>query len=178
MTAHHRTRATREPRRMNPLLSSLLAFAAAALTPAILFLAAGALAYTWRSPYAWLVVVVAAAHVLVLGILAAVVLARFKAMTWWSCPAMAFLLGCLPVGILTWPLRHSAGFSASHWQGGRMVDTVVDGVPTLAGWLNWLAGMGLMGALGASGGLAFWFAWRCGMRAKGPASASVQPPAP
>lgn len=41
-----------------------------------------------------------------------------------------------------------------------MVQTVVDGVPTLAGWLSYANAVAGMGAFGTVGGLAFWVVWR------------------
>jgi hypothetical protein len=36
----------------------------------------------------------------------------------------------------------------------------VNGVPTLAGWLDYVWGIGTYAVLGALGGLTFWFIWR------------------
>lgn len=62
-----------------------------------------------------------------------------------------FVIGSVPVGIFTWPYS-GAGFSSSV----SGVAMIVDGVPTLAGWLRYLEGVGLFGGLGAAGGLGFW----------------------
>ena len=67
--------------------------------------------------------------------------------------ASAFLVGAIPVGILTWPLNFP---SLKGTASINAVMTIVDGVPTLAGWLAYLEGLGTFGAFGATGGLAFW----------------------
>jgi hypothetical protein len=43
---------------------------------------------------------------------------------------------------------------------GKAVQTMVNGVVTGAGWLDYARGIGLYAALGAIGGLAFWLIWR------------------
>jgi hypothetical protein len=40
------------------------------------------------------------------------------------------------------------------------VQTMIEGVPTLAGWLQYLEGVFFFGACGACGGLFFWFSLR------------------
>jgi len=37
---------------------------------------------------------------------------------------------------------------------------MIDGVPTMAGWVQYLAGVGQMGALGVVGAFAFWLVQR------------------
>lgn len=41
-----------------------------------------------------------------------------------------------------------------------MVSTMIDGVPTMAGWVIYMTGTATMGAFGGFGGFAFWLVWR------------------
>jgi hypothetical protein len=41
-----------------------------------------------------------------------------------------------------------------------MVATVINGVPTKEGWIEYAQGIAAMGGYGALGGAAFWFVWR------------------
>src|SRR3954447_10000190 len=50
---------------------------------------------------------VSAAHVLILGIPAYVLLRKLNAIRWWSTTAVGFILAAIPLGVLTWPLRYS-----------------------------------------------------------------------
>jgi hypothetical protein len=69
----------------------------------------------------------------------------------------AFLIAALPGGLLAWPMNPSLKTTASV----DGVATIVDGVPTLAGWLSYLKLLGIAGSLGAVGGLVFWLTLRC-----------------
>jgi hypothetical protein len=68
----------------------------------------------------------------------------------------AALIGAVPGGVLTWPLRPSSRTTAS--VGG--VPTIIDGVPTFAGWLGYLELLAMLGGLGAVGGLVIWLTLR------------------
>jgi hypothetical protein len=69
----------------------------------------------------------------------------------------AFLIGALPGGLLTWPMNPSLKTT----EAVDGVATIVDGVPTLAGWLSYLKLLGIAGSLGAIGGFVFWLTLRC-----------------
>lgn len=70
--------------------------------------------------------------------------------------AGAFLIGATPVGLVAWPISLSSRTTASV----DGVATIIDGVPTLAGWLGYLKLLGMFGGLGAVGGLVFWLTLR------------------
>lgn len=70
--------------------------------------------------------------------------------------AGAFIIGIIPGGLLTWPMNLSLRTSSSV----DGVATVVNGIPTLAGWLGYLKLLGVIGSLGAIGGLVFWLTLR------------------
>jgi hypothetical protein len=68
----------------------------------------------------------------------------------------AFLIGAIPLGILTLPFGGSASVDG--------IPTIVNGVPTFAGWLSYMRSLAIAGALGASGGFVFWVTLRyCGV---------------
>jgi hypothetical protein len=105
---------------------------------------------------------VSAAHVLVLGVPTFLALNWRNAIRWWSSLLAGLVLGAIPLGIAWWPLDYSGlKSSASHSSfGGKMVYTMIDGVPTLAGWIEYLVSVAAMGLLGALGGISFWLVWR------------------
>ncbi|MGK9171218.1 hypothetical protein KXR53_33315 [Inquilinus limosus] len=70
--------------------------------------------------------------------------------------ATGFLIGAIPAGILTWPIRPSSRSTMTV----NGVVTMVDGVPTLAGWIEYLRFLGVAGSFGALGALAFWLVLR------------------
>jgi hypothetical protein len=103
--------------------------------------------------------VIAAGHVLVLGLPGFLALRKLNAIRWWSTVGTGFLLGCIPIAVWAWPLKYP-GLSSSHWDGEKMVQTMVDGVPTVQGWLSYVEGVLYMGIFGAISGLGFWLIWR------------------
>jgi hypothetical protein len=83
---------------------------------------------------------------------------QFKA---WTICLLGFFFGCLPMSIWSWPLKASLrGASDSHWDGEKIVNSMIDGSPTLVGWVSYGEGVLSMGALGALSGAVFWLAWR------------------
>lgn len=153
-------------------MRNVFAFLAAAIAPAALILvpyvldlvvtgAADSDPYAWErfNRIAFLVAGTSFLYVVVLGIPAFLLLRWGKAIYWWSATAVGFLLGCVPVAFSLWPADADLQTRASHWDGEKMVQTVVDGVPTLAGWVSYAKSVVLMGAFGAVGGLAFWLIW-------------------
>ncbi|MGN6229474.1 MAG: hypothetical protein ACTHNM_18760 [Dyella sp.] len=111
-------------------------------------------------PYIWirtghfliLCALISAAFVLVLGIPAYLLLRWRKAVRWWSTIASGFVLGAVPVAVFSWPLRFSQGASATV----DGVPTLVNGAPTLAGWLQYLESVAFFGACGAAAATTFW----------------------
>jgi hypothetical protein len=150
----------------------LMALFAAALAASVCFLLALALqklsaGQLQHLPADYLMRVVvftletAVAHALLLGMPLFLGLYRLKWLKWWSCTLAGLLIAAIPIAIRSWPLRHAApNVSAMVMRGGKMVQTMVNGVPTLAGWLDYGWGILTYAALGALGGLSFWLIWR------------------
>lgn len=115
--------------------------------------------YIWVRTRGWLFLclAVSAAYVIVLGLPTFLVLKKLKAVHWWSTIGVGFLLAAVPPAIFTWPLRYSELHTSASVNG---VQTMIDGTPTIAGWLHYLYGFSFMGACGAVGALAFWLVWR------------------
>jgi hypothetical protein len=162
-----------------------LAFLAAVLAPVCLMTAG----YLWDQiatfkpddPYIWvrtghfliLCALISAAYVIVLGVPTYVVLRSCNAIRWWSTLASGFVLGAAPVAVLSWPLSGSPGASASI----DGVRTLVNGIPTFAGWLQYLESAAFFGACGAAAATAFWLVARRPNRsfeADGSAAAQLQ----
>ncbi|MBU2984905.1 hypothetical protein KO528_06065 [Saccharophagus degradans] len=112
-------------------------------------------------PYIWvrtrgfltLTAAISASFVMILGLPAYLLLRYFNKISWWSTFLSGFSLGAVPAGIFTWPLRYASAGSYSSVNG---VETMVDGVPTIAGWVQFIEGVLFFGGLGFIAALAFW----------------------
>ena len=95
-------------------------------------------------------------HAVILGLPIALF---YRARRWTRLSATlvgAFLIGAIPLGVLTLPFGGSASVDG--------IPTIVNGVPTLAGWLGYLQSLAMAGAFGATGGFVFWLTLRsCGV---------------
>jgi hypothetical protein len=150
-------------------MRTVASFLAAILTPA--FLLTGWYLYgqfaTFESddPYIWVrtrgfllyCLSVATAYVVILGIPTYLLLRRFNAIRWWSTIGAGFVLGSISVAILTWPLRYPELRTSASVDG---VQTMIDGTPTVAGWLQYGSTVAFFGACGTIAALAFWVAYR------------------
>lgn len=99
-------------------------------------------------------------HVLALGLPFIWILKRVNRLNVWSATATGFLLGCVPMGIWSWPYDNYKS-SYRYWNGHAMVDAKIDGVPTLVGWIDYLQSVTFMGAFGVIAALAFWWTLKC-----------------
>lgn len=96
---------------------------------------------------------VSGAYVVALGIPTYLLLRKLNAIRWWSTIGAGFVLGAVPVAILTWPLRYAELRTSATING---VQTMIDGTPTMAGWIQYISGALFVGACGAVGAFAFW----------------------
>ncbi|WP_158756449.1 hypothetical protein [Dyella sp. S184] len=161
-------------------MKTTLAFLAAILVPVGLITGW----YLWEQfatfkpndPYIWvrtgnflcLCALISVAYVLVLGLPTYVLLRWRNAVRCWSTIASGFVLGAFPVAVLSWPLRFSGGASATI----DGVPTLVNGIPTFAGWLQYLELVAFMGACGVASAAAF------SLIARRPNSSSKRTPKP
>jgi len=103
----------------------------------------------------------AVTHAVLLGTPLFFALHRLNWLRAWSCPLAGLVLASLPKAIQSWPLRLAQPHvSVSMRLGDKMVQTVVNGVVTPAGWLEYARVIGIYAVLGAIGGLVFWLIWR------------------
>lgn len=72
-----------------------------------------------------------------------------------SCALGGFLIGAVPFGALTFVSMMGVQHASS---GGKPI--VINGVPTLAGWIEFASNAGSVGLFGLGGGLTFWIAMR------------------
>jgi hypothetical protein len=72
-----------------------------------------------------------------------------------SCVVSGFAVGAVPAGVLTWPIQHPELRMSASVDG---VPTIINGVITAAGWVNYVKPLIYFGSFGALGGFAFWVA--------------------
>ncbi len=108
----------------------------------------------------WLMIfIVALLHAVILGLPAYFFARRFHLTFWWVSIAFGFVIGLVPFAVAFWPMTHiHAGYRA--WDGNEMVDYLIDGTPTKAGWINYLYQSSAMGAVGMLSGFVAWLVWR------------------
>lgn len=95
-------------------------------------------------------------HALILGLPVALL---YRAKRWHRLDVTVvtgFLIGVVPIGAFSWPVTNSSNSTVRF--NGTLLS--VDGVPTLAGWLEFLCSLGMLGNLGAVGALVFWLTLR------------------
>lgn len=143
----------------------MLAFVAAALAPvcamALWYLYGGFVAhdagdsYIWvrTSHFAFLCLIVSMVAVMALGTPAYLILRGRPTLRWWGAWLAGFFLAAIPFGLLTFPGLTPNPGQFMEVEGVKMV---VDGVPTLAGWLGYLKSVAFFGACGTLSAAAFW----------------------
>jgi hypothetical protein len=99
--------------------------------------------------------IVTVAHALVLGLPLFLFLLSIRHVGVVTCALGGFLVGAVPFGVLA--LTSMIGLQSASTDGKA---TVINGVPTLAGWIEYAQGVGFVGLFGIAGGLAFWIALR------------------
>lgn len=147
-----------------------LAFLAACVVPALcIVIPYGIDTLKLNDGYGWLriqnfgltALFISSCHVILLGVPLLMFMNVKKMVFWWSSILAGFVLGCIPMAFWTWPLRYADGTKYSRqWDGEKMVDHIVDGVVTSAGWQAYIEAVAFIGVFGAIGGLAFWVVFR------------------
>ncbi len=99
---------------------------------------------------------VAIAHAVLLGLPLFLLVRRMRPRVGIAvCALGGFVVVAMPFGVLALLSMFSVQTASSDGQ-----PTVVNGVPTLAGWVQYIRTVGLAGLLGLVGGLTFWAAMR------------------
>jgi hypothetical protein len=127
----------------------------AALVPALYF---GVPGLSFRAGL--LAFVVASIWVVLLGLPTFLIFKHRGLVRWWSAAVAGFLLGAVPMALVSWPFSPGSGSGYSAWDGHQTVEYVVNGVPTHAGWVQYILGSGGMGLMGAASAFMFWVVWR------------------
>jgi len=108
------------------------------------------------APY---IFIVATGHALALGLPVFLWLRRRGKANGWTSALAGFVIGCLPMSVFGFPSRSQINYSYSANMWGRLRELVVEGAPTLWGWVSYAESLATFGACGAAAGLAFWLAW-------------------
>src|SRR5271166_3932005 len=139
-----------------------IAFAAIVFLPAVLL---GATLTVPRADdakvFIFLVLVVASAHILLLGVPGFLLLRRMNRLDTRRIAWLGFAAGTLPLAIVSWPLAHDyPGYSEwANWY-GRAVTLIDHGTTTFFGWLIYIVRIVAFGLLGVLGSLIFWHVWK------------------
>lgn len=136
---------------MRQFVGILCAAVIAALVPSIYFGASGAGSLAFVIAFLWIVL---------LGLPAFFILQHHGLIRWWSAVVSGFVLGAVPMALVSWPYRPGLDSGYSAWDGHKMVDYIVHGVPTHAGWAQYFVSSGGMGLMGAASAAMFWVVWR------------------
>lgn len=105
------------------------------------------------------VVLVAVAHLLLLGLPSFWALSKAGKATTINVALIGFAIGGVGIAFFAWPTSSSGSSYSASWH-GSFTALVVDGKPTIAGWFNYLEGVALFGLHGLLGALAFLVVWR------------------
>lgn len=150
---------------MRSLIHHIIALSVCIFVPALLFIGYYLIGSVSTSSYEslqrqWLdmllvISYVAALHALILGMPLYLLVRRYAHFTYKISAISGFLVGFLPVAIFAFPLRYASTPGSSASVNG--VVTMSDGVTTLAGWLSYLQGAMVFGAMGLAAALVFKF---------------------
>ena len=99
-----------------------------------------------------LITFIAAVHSVALGLPIYFLVKSYSPFTYKVSMLCGFVVGSVPIAIFTWPLYYLGSKSSSSVNG---VQIMIDGVPTMSGWLYYIEGVCLFGFLGSSGALMF-----------------------
>lgn len=140
--------------RMEQIAGVAVAVVFAGLAPALVM---AALWHTAKvAPFAFtFTFAIAVSHAVLLGLPLFLV---FRSMGWINvvtCVVFGFAVGAAPAGVLTWPLQHPELHASASVDG---VPTIIDGIITGAGLVNYIKPLIYFGLYGALGGFAFWVA--------------------
>jgi len=95
---------------------------------------------------------VAAAHAVILGLPISIIIKSYMTFTYKVAALCGFIVGFIPIALFSWPLKYGDSSSSATING---VQTLVNGVPTMAGWLSYLQGAVIFGLLGLVSALVY-----------------------
>ena len=96
--------------------------------------------------------IISAIHALVLGFPLYLLVKKYFNFTYFFAGIIGFIVGALPLAVFTWPLRYAGTRSSSSFNG---VQHMIEGVPTMAGWLSYIQGFMVFGCLGILGAITY-----------------------
>ncbi|MFC3552492.1 hypothetical protein ACFOLC_15920 [Lysobacter cavernae] len=99
--------------------------------------------------------------VLFVGIPATLILVHFGKLRWWLLAFIGFIAAAAPIAF-SGPGGSPGYSSGGNWH-GKYVDLVINGEPTLYGWLNHLESIFFFGLHGLVGATVFYVLWRRSM---------------
>jgi hypothetical protein len=142
---------------MQQIAGATTALLFAALAPALV------MAALWHTaevaPIAFVFTfVIALGHAVLLGLPLFLV---FRSKGWinvMTCVVLGFAVGAVPDGVMTWPTHHLELHTSAFVDSVR---TIINGIITSAGLVDYVKPVIYCGLLGALGGLAFWVALIC-----------------
>ena len=108
--------------------------------------------------YSFFPMLIAIPFVLFVGVPIAVLLAHYGRFRWWSLAIIGFVAAAAPVAF-SGPGGSSGYSSGGNWH-GEYVDLVIDGEPTLFGWINHIESICFFGLHGLVGATVFYVVWR------------------
>lgn len=105
------------------------------------------------------VALIAAVVVIVIGLPLFLVLSHNNLASARNVAVAGLVVACLGSSIFIWPARGSGwSYSATTFFGYR--DLVIDGIPTIWGWINYAKDVATFGLHGLVGALVFVYVWR------------------
>jgi hypothetical protein len=119
--------------------------------------------------------IIALAHAIVLGLPLFLFLSSKSRIGIIACSLGGFAVGASGLAVLGL-FGMLGGGSYNAWTGGRA--TVVNGIPTLLGWLEYVQSVGFVGLVGLAGGLTFWLTMRLSCQILPGPRAAETPPEP
>ena len=99
-----------------------------------------------------LVTYVAGLHFLILGLPIYLIIKKYFCLTYKKYSFFGFTIGATPLAIFTWPLSDADSKSSFSYNG---IEHVVDGIPTIAGWLLFVQEVLVFGFLGLVSALVY-----------------------
>tara|TARA_R110002096_G_scaffold252675_1_gene445550 strand:+ start:340 stop:1302 length:963 start_codon:yes stop_codon:yes gene_type:complete len=132
---------------IHKIMQTASALVFSALVPALIFSALSANFKLFSAAF-----IVALGHSILLGLPCYLAIKRKSQLNWIISMSFGFVIGWIPMALFMWP--YSPGENFNSWIGETQ--TIVNGIPTALGWIEYFKSTVVYGILGATGGLFFW----------------------